>query len=59
MIDVIFDVLIGLSIVLTILIASNKTRIGKLINGRNRKIHKYNKDMYPDCPLFSNDEDKE
>lgn len=59
MIDDIFNIVIGLSIVLSILIASNKTRIGKYINRKNGRIHKNNKELYPDCPLISDDGDKE
>lgn len=59
MIDVFFDILIGLSILVSALVVSNKTRIGKYINDKNKKIHKHNKNIYPDYPPFSQDSDKE
>ncbi|MFR1882991.1 MAG: hypothetical protein ACLTL2_20045 [Blautia sp.] len=58
MIDDIFDIIMGLTIFITVLGISKKTRIGKYINSKSDVAHKHNKELYPDCPLFS-DDDKE
>lgn len=59
MIDGIFDIIMGLTIFITLLGVSKKTRLGKYINSKSNKSYKHNKELYPDLPLFSDDEKEE